>query len=70
MQAGGDDNVTVQFIQYGQRKEQTQLRAVRRRPFLLTTAAVLLIISAIVAGIHFCSESALDLAENQIVEEQ
>jgi chromosome segregation ATPase len=61
MQAGGEDNVTVQFIQYGQRKEaQARPKATQKlQPMIVgrprrsfsTTAAILLLFLLLVAAI-------------------
>jgi cell division protein FtsL/sulfur transfer complex TusBCD TusB component (DsrH family) len=77
MQAGGEDNVTVQFIQYGQRKEAlsgpraTQNLAItkpdRSRPAYITTAAVLLLFAAFGAVAHTYVARKLKAIENQMI---
>jgi uncharacterized protein HemX len=57
LQKGGEDNVTVQFIQYGTRKE-AQLTARKQLPFLLQMIAAIVLGAAIsAAGFYQLRES-------------
>jgi protein phosphatase len=55
LQKGGEDNVTVQFIQYGTRKE-AQLTACKQRRFLFWMIAIFALGVAIAAGFYLWRE--------------
>ena len=79
LQKGGEDNVTVQFIQYGTRKEaltepkqpqEPKPITPQKRHTLLSTAAFLLLFGVICAGLYFYFERKLVNTKIQMLEVQ